>query len=353
MKPDLTSSIRNTVAIESPHGLRSFTLHLGDVTRSKDGGLVVPSHANPGFPPDGAVLSAIARKHDIDFENLEALIAPRPSFGTFRVVDPKSAPYAEVLVVRIPGVQTALLRGGEPLAIIHEALWTLFGSLAALELRSDKLKVLSLPLVAGTRGYEIPDLMGAIIERSIAWLKVSKFMKVINFYVLEEGAIGTWSHAMDGVLGRRFIDTAQVQLAGALREEILAHLGSGHHNWPPPWQSSLEEIERDLQQSRISLERLAGSCRRLVEHMVTTIAAEDKVALAGNRLADSIRELRKQRLVAPWILSHLDCLRELGNAAVHSGDQVTFNPPRLMQDDLLALLASLQRLLAFAAARYS
>ena len=48
------SSIRNTVAIESPLGLRSFTLHVGDVAQSMDTALIVPSHANAEFALDGA-----------------------------------------------------------------------------------------------------------------------------------------------------------------------------------------------------------------------------------------------------------------------------------------------------------
>ena len=107
-----------------------------------------------------------------------------------------------------------------------------------------------------------------------------------------------------------------------------------------------------FQESKVNLERLAGSCRKLVEHVVATIAEEDGVLLSNSMLADSITALRKRKRVAPWILSHLDCLRVFGNAAVHSQDQVTFIPPRLTQDDLLAMFVSLQRLLAFAESRY-
>lgn len=73
---------------------------------------------------------------------------------------------------------------GFPLVAIDTA--NLRFSLAALELRTDALKSIALPLLAGTRGYAIRDLMGAIIEHSVAWLKVSRYMKAINFYVLEE-----------------------------------------------------------------------------------------------------------------------------------------------------------------------
>ena len=104
----------------------------------------------PSLRSTARVLSAIESRSGIDFGRLEALIAPSATFGTFRLLDKKRAPYAEVLVVRIPGAQSASRTGVEPIDVIHEALWTLFGSLAALELRTDAVKSIALPLLAGT-----------------------------------------------------------------------------------------------------------------------------------------------------------------------------------------------------------
>jgi hypothetical protein len=53
---------------------------------------------------------------------------------------------------------------------------SLFGSLAALELRDDTLKSLALPLLGASRGYAIGELMRAILEQSLTWLKASRFM---------------------------------------------------------------------------------------------------------------------------------------------------------------------------------
>jgi hypothetical protein len=178
-------------------------------------------------------------------------------------------------------------------------------------------------------------------------------MKAVNLYILEQDAVVAWSEAMDEVLGRRLVDTAHDKLANALREEILARFGAGlHKKWPASWQPDLQSIEQDLQQSKVSLERLAGNCRKLSERMAFALASECQVEVGKKPLSEVIRELAKRALVAPWILAHLDCLRALGNAAVHSGEGVTFTPPRLLPDDLLALLAALQRLLAFAESRY-
>lgn len=225
---DPTPKIRNSVTVESPYGLRSFTLQLGDIARSKDSVLVVPTHANPQLWLTGGVLYAVAKRYAVDFNTLEPLIVPHEGFGTYRVRDRGSFPGQEILVVRIPGhdIREELIPAS-PNAY-HRALWTLFGSLAALELRTDEHKSLALPLLGATRGYKIVDLMRAILEHSLPWLKVSRFMHAINFYLFDEHSIDDWTFAMDDVLGRKFVDSAENQLIKALREEILAHLTT---NW--------------------------------------------------------------------------------------------------------------------------
>ena len=70
-------------------------------------------------------------------------------------------------------------------------------------------------------------------------------------------------------------------------------------------------------------------------------------SLSGH-LRSTSRELRRRKKIAPWILSYFDCLRIFGNAGVHLAGDVTYHPPRLRDDDVIAILAALQRVLAFA-----
>jgi hypothetical protein len=80
---------RNSVTVESPFGLRSFALRLGDVTEAFDPVLVVPTHANASFLPDGQVLDAVVGRFGPDFGQLEPIVLAGELMGiagSFRIV---------------------------------------------------------------------------------------------------------------------------------------------------------------------------------------------------------------------------------------------------------------------------
>lgn len=344
----VASSIRNSVAVESPYGLRSFALRVGDISTASDAVLAVPTHANKELAPTGAVLSRVVDQYGVDFVNVEPLIVPRTGFGTYRVAERGEFNGAEILLVRIPGRSSIENEGGDPLDVHRQALWTLFGSLAALELRAGELKSLALPLLAGSRGFEISDLMRAILDHSIAWLKASRLMHAVNLYLVDSEAIDQWSDAMDAVLGRSFVDAAQSQLVDALRAEILARLSSCPSvAFPASWSTSLVNLQRALSHQRIALESLATDGRVFAECVVVSLLKQQGVKQPKGTFDDRINELRRRKQIAPWIVSHFDCLRSFGNAGVHLGDDVSYRPPRLHDEDLLGILCSLQRVLEF------
>jgi hypothetical protein len=189
------------------------------------------------------------------------MLVPQPGFGTFRVHDKGFFPGEELLLVRIPGLHS--IHDEEPVAVYQRALWTLFGSLAALELCTDRLKSMALPLLGGTRGYEIKDLMRAILEQSLSWLKATRFMNTVNFYLIDQPHIDEWALAMDEVLGRKFVDTAQNELIRALRDEILARLTANTIESPSDkLRTCVETLCETLQQQRVSIDRVATDGRR-------------------------------------------------------------------------------------------
>jgi hypothetical protein len=299
------------------------------------------------LPLDGKVLQAAADRFRLTYGSLEPVLVPEPGFGTFRLRDRGHFSGAEVLLVRIPGPHS--VKGEEqPISVYRRALWTLFGSLAALELRTDILKSMALPLLAGTRGYEIKDLMRAILEQSLSWLKASRFMNAVNFYLIDQPHIDEWALAMDEVLGRKFVDTARNELIRALRDEILARLNSSPIKVPPSNVTTcLADLCETLQQRRISIDRIAIDGRKLAECIAEALLKDQGVEQPKGRLADHINELRRRKQIAPWIISYLDCLRAFGNEGIHLSDDVTYRPPRLHDDDLVPVLASLQRVIAF------
>jgi hypothetical protein len=343
--------VRNSVTVESPYGLLSFTLVLGDISQSPDPVVVVPTHASLDLALDGQVLQAVTNRFGSTCNDYEPILVPQPGFGTFRVSDKGNFPGEELLLVRIPGPYS-ITGKDQPISVYRRALWTLFGSLAALELRTDRLKSMALPLLGATRGCEIKELMRAILEQSLTWLKASRFMNAVNFYLIDRPHIDEWALAMDEVLGRKFVDTAQNELIPALRDEILARLTTNTIKSPPDEMTPcLDGLRETLQQQRISVDRVATDGRRVAECIAKTLLKEQGGVQPRGYLADHVEELRGRNQVAPWIISHLDCLRVFGNEGVHVANEVMYQPPRLRDDDLVPILASLQRVITFFATR--
>jgi hypothetical protein len=343
--------IQNWVTVESPHGLRNFTLVMGDISTARDAAIAVPTHANTDIPMSGAVMDAMRGRAGVEFNSHHPIVSPEPGFGTYQVADCGTLPNGSVLLVRIPGVVAAQQRGKDPLETYRDALWTLFGSLAALEVRGQGFASLAMPLFAGTRDYPVREIMRIILDTSLEWLRTSRSMRSINLYLMDPETVGLWTEAMDEVLGRRFIDSAQNALVHALRDEIVVRLGnSGGRFDSAQWKACTERLSAALAHSKIPLERVAAEARALVECIVVSALRQDGVQQPKGQLDDRIKELRRRGKIAPWILAHFNCLKVFGNAAVHGGDVVTYNPPRLREDDLIPILAALQRVLAFAQA---
>jgi len=210
-----------------------------------------------------------------------------------------------VLLVRIPGIRSIEQRGEKPADVYRHALWTLFGSLAELEMRKKRLTSLAMPLLAGTRGFEIKEIMRIILEAALDWVCASRFMKAVNLYLTDCEMVETWTAAMDIVLGRRFIDSAQNEVVHALRDEILARLTAlGGRYKGSSWASCVENLRTALGHQQIVLERVAAESRALIECMVTALLKDGGVQQPKGRLDDHIKELRRRNKIAPWILSH-------------------------------------------------
>ena len=101
-------------------------------------------------------------------------------------------------------------------------MWTIFGSLAALEMDEEipRLKSMALPLLGGQREYEIPDIMETLLHQALGWLKVSRFMERVDFYVFEEDHVTEWEDAMNRALGRRVVNLAGNAALEGLQQEL-------------------------------------------------------------------------------------------------------------------------------------
>lgn len=349
---ETSARLINTTAIESPSGLRSINLFHGDICSAEDELLVISSHAGEGDELTGMVVDALASGYAVDFSRMAAILKVEdiPSVGTFRVqVNPSSHrhPAKEILVVRIPGCAEAeYYYGKSAIDLYDEAVWTLFGTLAAWEQKGRFFQGLAMPLLGGLRGYPELAIMQVLLKRAANWLKTSQSMHAINLYLYDDAPLKVWSDAMDNVLGRRVIDSAKNDVVRALRDEILALIDRSKKFRQPPLEETVKPIKDALKGKQICLQLVSAFSRRLVESIVSAILAERRIESRGSLVQD-IQTLGYRQVVAPWIISHFHALRVFGNETLHAKGQVSYRPDSLQEDDLVSVLTSLRSVVQF------
>lgn len=296
------------------------------------------------FPPSGAVVSALHERYSYDFSQLEPLIAPRANFGTFRLTD-KRCGDKTILVVRIPGADRVSEEHAIPLEVFKEALWTIYGSLAALEFKGLTFRSISLPVLAGRRDYLITDILPLILESAIRWLRSSKSTEDISLYVYEQMNFSEWYQGMDHILGRKYFDTAKDSILNGLRQELLSLLKrtdakKGTCSKMAAWTTELADA---LGEERLRFQSVALLGRKLAEFLVKYFSEQLEIPFSG-KFAEQIRLIRDSKKAAPWVANYLNSLKDFGNEHAHLNDHVTYRPRAITHDDLLALLCGISRL---------
>jgi hypothetical protein len=340
------SELVNSMAIETPTGFRTFNLYAGSINNSTDPLLVVSSWEIHGYP-GGSVIDSITDSYKVRFDKLSPLINFGDGIGTF-LVDPTpvEVPW-ELLVVGLPGAEG--VRRPHPDDLLDQfkkGVWSLFGSLAALELRGQHFNSMSMPVLGGARDFCPNFVVSNLLTQSVDWLNSSKTMKTINAWVYEEKFIDTWIHAMDSALERQTISSASDTVAQALKDEIIVQLDISQTLATPPFFDATTGLSRELKHDEVSLQRLATFGRILVEQMAMQISIKAGLTWTGN-LWEGITELGRRKIIAPWIVSHFHTLRVLGNELMHGHDEINYLPKDLQESDLVPVLACLSRLLSF------
>lgn len=345
----MKATLSNTTTIESPTGLRAINLYLGDICAAKDELLILSSHAGTDYPT-GMVVEALTRKYSIDFSRLGAVITLErfSSVGTFRLQGrpADSHPAKDILIVRIPGFDTVNNYGHVPMEVYEEAVWTLFGSLAAWEQKGIFFRSMAMTLLGGQRGYPKQQIMQVVLRQATNWLKSSRGMNTINLYLYEADQLQDWNEAMNSVLGRRSIDSAKNAVVKALRDEILVLIEQSGKYRAPDLADIIKPIQGALATKDIYLQQVAAFGRTLVEKIVFTILHERNLEVKGI-LAQNIQALGYQQVVAPWMVNHMHALRVFGNETLHAKEQVSYKPECLQEDDLVAILTSLRSVIQF------
>lgn len=160
-----------------PTGLRSINLYHGDICTSSDELLVISSNAGKYDFPSGAIINSLYLKFDVEFTDLNPILTidQAGSIGTFRgEINPSSThPSKEIFLVKMPSSISVAEHGDDPVEFYGRAIWTLFGSLAAYEQKNCFFDSMSLPILAGSRGYPEKEIMEILLSRSANWVKTS------------------------------------------------------------------------------------------------------------------------------------------------------------------------------------
>jgi hypothetical protein len=337
--------IVNTMAVETPTGFRTFNLIAGSITEARDPLLIASSWKILGNV-GGLVIDALESSHNVDFSKLTPIVNLGNGVGTFEVDSPGATLPWKLLVTGLPGVEGISKPSPEMLQLYSEGIWTLFGSLAALELRGETYGSMSMPVLGGNRDYPPEFVASNLLKQSIDWLKASKSMTTINAWVYEEWMLPIWVDAMDSVLHRRTVSSTADSVAQAIKNEILAQIQSSEPFSTSPFKEPAVGIARELQGEDVSIQRLATFGRILIEQIVREIVASEGLSWNGN-LFDGITDLGRHKKIAPWIISHFHTLRVLGNETVHGSLDVHYVPADLQDSDLVPVLACLSRILSF------
>ena len=292
----------------------------------------------------GAVIRSLAARYALDLASLEPLIVPRGCFGTYLLRG--SSTNRAFLVVRIPSPTSIVEGKGDPLEVFKEAMWTLFGSFAALEYGGHEYRSISLPVISGRRGFPIGQLLAILLENSVRWLRASNYTEEITLYAYEEEEYQEWFEEMDRILGRRYFDSAKDSVLNGLRQELLSLVKEADRlgSFDPAVRDCLRELSDSLSEAKLRFQGIAGPGRKIAEWMVYFLMERCDVKSKG-ALYDKIKALNDSGKVAPWVKNYLLSLKDFGNEQVHFSSGVTYQPRSVSQDDLLALLCCISRVL--------
>ena len=334
------------MSVETPTGFRTFNLVAGDIAESDDPLLIASSWEIVGTV-GGLVIDSLEDAYAVDFANRTPVVNLGNGIGTFEVdAANDSLPWKKLLVVGLPGAEGKAELSQTDLNNYEDGVWTLFGSLAALEVRGESYTSMSLPVLGGNREYPKEFVALTLLKQSMEWLKTSRSMTTINAWIHDEQMFPAWVEAMDSVLHRRTVSPAADSVAQALKLEILEQIQSSEPLTSPPFEDSSVGIIRELQDDEVSIQRLATFGRILTEKMVREITVSEGLPWKGN-LYEGIYELGRHRRIAPWIISHFHTLRVLGNETVHGNQSEDYVPADLQDSDLVPVLACLSRILSF------
>ncbi len=342
-------TIVNQLSVETSRGFCEVRVVQGDISTASTDVVFLSCHANPNRHPHGATISATQERWGVHSPELSPVVTlPRGVSGTYLTKWHGDAPPFETMMVRLAGASWHDCDASAA-EYFDSVVWTVFGSLAALELRGIRHETVAIPLIGGQRGYDREASIRSMLDYSVRWLQHARHGRTVSFVAFDSDDAAMWSMAMDDVLRRQLLPTAGDEVADALRAEVLELLRTPSIIESFDERGTIEPLRRALERADggVCIQSVGSFARRFTEELVKMVLKE-----CGQKPAFSLYENIEQRLrqtgrVAPWIVAHCHTLREFGNEAVHARDAPKYIPKALGRNDLLSLLSSLLRVLQF------
>lgn len=333
----------NSLLVDTPSGPRCFDIVHGDVCDA-EADLLAISVACDREPLWGQVINTLRARHGYVPQQMRPLLLTGGQAGTYEVVDGPPPGFKKMLVVRTPGAASVREQGGDTLGFYREAVWSLFGSISALELRGERYPRVVFPLIAGNRDYPQPEGMKILLDQALAWLTQSPCGRSATLYLYKDEHVALWSDAMNVAMRRSKVETARSQVRQVLRDDILGEVPQ--LTLTPGIERALGNLVPLLKQERLVLEQVAVFARAFAE----AVAEELRDQLGQRKqptLRETIQALESSGRIAPWICGYMHSLRLFGNESLHAPSAHGRVPPSLQDGDLLAILTSTFRVMEF------
>lgn len=307
----------NSLSVETPSGFRSFNLVEGDIVDSRDELLVASSHELGRARPIGMVISAL-HERGVDFSNYEPLMETPAGIGASRIILPRGVFPWQVLVVRLPGADPVHIETFGSGRDFEQGLWTLFGSLSALELRDETYRSMSIPLLGGNRGYPVEFVVARILHHAVRWLKASRSMETVNVWIYEgdDAHLDVWSAAMDSAVGRRSVGLDSGGVLRGLADAVLERLADATPVAPPSLETTLEDMAKELRSNELRPAYVADVGRKLCEGLTNDLSTRRKLEPERD-FYSTIAALHRRGVLSAAEASPFHTVRTLGNASIH------------------------------------
>jgi len=342
------AQILNVTSVESQYGPRYIELFCGDILTVDDPLVVFSSHAERIWALDGQVVNAVETAFDLDLGEVlaEAIITPSPTHGTWLMHLPDLK--RRWLMVRLNGAtgQTEVDQ-----STYEAAVWTLFGSVAALELKSDfRFESLATTHLAGRRGFSIEMQTRVLIQAASQWLRTSRYMNRVRICVgltNEEESVEQWRTSLDHALGRVPSSLAGRTIITGLRDELVTVLRETQCREHPELRTTCSDLSRELLRDSLTLVTIAILARKLCESIVAVMLHENQRKYERTAFETNVNLLMSSGIIASWSGAYFHTLRVLGNESVHYRQAGVLGVPGQVGDaDAVTLFAALLRVVS-------